>query len=92
MGFTKLKPKVAVVSGNDTFLSLPMAMGYGKLVVVSLLSWLIILTCNGKPWPIIAAAGVLELASFVVLHSVIVLMTLFYAYSAFLHPQNLGAC
>ena len=39
MGFTKLKPKqleaiVAVVSGNDTFLSLP--TGYGKSVVVSL--------------------------------------------------------
>ena len=41
MGFTKLKPKqleaiVAVVSGNDTFVSLP--MGYGKSVVVSLLA------------------------------------------------------
>ena len=39
--FTNLKPKeleaiVAVVSGNDTFVSLP--MGYGKSVVVSLLA------------------------------------------------------
>ena len=41
MGITKLKPKqleaiVAVVSGNDTFVSLP--TGYGKSVVVSLLA------------------------------------------------------
>ena len=41
MGFTKLKPKqleaiAVVVSGNDTFVSLP--TGYGKSVVVSLLA------------------------------------------------------
>ena len=41
MGFTKLKPKqleaiLAMVSGNDTFVSL--ATGYGKSVVVSLLA------------------------------------------------------
>ena len=41
MGFTKLKPKqleaiIAVVSGNDTFVSLPKS--YGKSVVVSLLA------------------------------------------------------
>ena len=40
MGFTKLKPKqleaiAAVVSGNDTFVSLP--MGYGKSVVYGVL-------------------------------------------------------
>ena len=40
MGFTKLKPKqleaiVAVVSGNDTFVSLP--TGYGKSVVYGVL-------------------------------------------------------
>ena len=76
MGFTKLKPKqleaiVAVVSGNDTFLSLP--TGYGKSVVV--VSLPLILTCSGKLWPIVAAAArALELqnklellASFVVL-------------------------
>ena len=40
MGFTKLKPKqleaiVAVVSGNDTFVSLP--TGYGKSVIYGVL-------------------------------------------------------
>ena len=48
MGLAKLRPKhleaiIAVVSGNDTFVSLP--MGYGKSVVV------LILACNGKLGP-----------------------------------------
>ena len=71
MGFTKLKPKqleaiVAVVSGNDTFVSLP--TGYGKSVSP------LILTCSGKLWLIVAAApGALELQNKLELASIVVL-------------------
>ena len=45
------------MSGNDTFMSLPMVTASQLSSVSSL-----ILTCSGKLWPIIAAAaGALEL-------------------------------
>ena len=90
MGFTRVEAIVAVVSCNDTFVSLP--TGYGKSVVVSLpahtyMQWKVMADHRCCCWSF-RATNKLELASFVVLRMRFVLMMLFYADSAFLHPPK----
>ena len=88
MGLTELKPKqleaiLAVVSGNDTFLSLPTWVTASQSSSFSSL----ILTRSGK-YGRSSLLPLLELLALWYCPYLIVLMTLFYAFSAFLHPKT----